>query len=86
MHTWELKKERKGQRDLQKERNSDSWRNTDTEKEKQHKLEADGQRENKPMHEKAGIHAGWTDTQQRWQKERRAYVQGDKTRNREDET
>ncbi len=64
MHTWEmLKKERKGQRDLQKEKNSDSWRNTDTEKEKERKLKADRQRANKLIHKKAGRQAEWTDRQ-----------------------
>lgn len=56
-----LKKERKGQRDLQKERNSDSWRNTDTEKEKQRKPGADRQRANKAIYKKTDRQAEWTD-------------------------
>lgn len=51
MHTWEMitKKGRKRDiKDLQRERKSDSWRNTDTQKEKQRKLESHRRRANKP--------------------------------------
>lgn len=43
------KKERKrDKKDLQRERKSDSWRNTDTQKEKQRKLGSHRRRANKP--------------------------------------
>lgn len=53
MHAGEMitKKERKrDKKDLQRERKSDSWRNTDTQKEKQRKLESHRRRANKPSH------------------------------------
>lgn len=82
-------KERKGWRDLQRERNSDSWRNTDAKKEKQRKLEATGgqqlnQYTQRQVDKQSGLRERmWADRQRRVQIERRTDVQADKARNTE---
>lgn len=93
MHPWEMVsrgvREKRDKKDLQREKKSDSWRNTDTQKEKQRKLESGDGRHTQPLAKQHGAESHTltdtpTDTQIDRQTDGRTDDPTDKTRKREE--